>query len=335
MRSGSRQDRDVNTRSFEVIMILGLLIRVYSGYAHAMSLIETLPRGKCQAVKQTLRTQMKDRLKELLTRKAGPSQTSFMAKSSSTRPSNNPAGSRPRPELRKGGKPVGVEQPPAVKFHLMDFLTVPRAIAALTIFLVVVGSAFYFPSSSRMARLGVEARNEMAKGHWEKSLAAWQALYDMGDDQQISPIVNMSMGRCLLELKKWEPALDHLDKALANADQLAGSPNALVGLHAMRGWALVEMGKIEEGFTELKTELQSNPDQPLANLVVGRFFLKNNDPVRAGLHFQRLANRPEYAKEVADFKKYVAENFLNIPDSELTDVPEKISSLPRGARAIG
>ena len=227
-----------------------------------------------------------------------------------------------RTPTRPGSARAAAAAKPAPSPHLIERLTATQILVAFAVLVAVVGAAILFFSDARTQYLGREARVLMKKKLWAKALASWQPLLDRFPQ---SPVINMRMGECLLELGKPQEALARLDDAVSNLGEIRGDNTSVVaGLYALRGWALLELGRTQEAIEDLRKELTETPDDPRANYLLGDFLAKQGDFVHAAAFFQRIANRPEYASKIAEFKKKMAEQLLKIPDEELTDVPEQV-----------
>lgn len=267
-----------------------------------------------------------DRRKQPLTSAMAPSDTiCLMAKQNPSSQRSRPNVSRPRAEAdsrRPSGRPPSTQRDHQPK-HLLEHISAVHVVVGLGIFLLLVGGAFFLLSDTGAQNLGAEARQAMKKKNWKSALEYWSPL---ASRYPKSPVIHMSMGECLLNLGDAQRALDHLNKAVEHIEETRGNTEMVSGLFALRGWARLELGQVKEGLDDLYYELQINPDHPLANYRLAKFFESQQDYINAGPCYQRLANNPEYAKDTEAFKEKVGRVIASVPESEVADLPEKAAA---------
>jgi thioredoxin-like negative regulator of GroEL len=202
----------------------------------------------------------------------------------------------------------------------------PRSVflVAVGLLLVLAPAALYVRSSwsaNANARKALDAREWQAA---ERSLR--KAIRRSSD-----PIpLKLELARCLLELNRPAEALEVLNP-IATALEEPKHKRHETQFQALRGWGKMQEGDTEGAARAWTAALAADPKHPLASALMGQRLLDQGQPERAADCFKNLIGNPEFADRLAEFNERVSALLLQVPDSELADVPERLPERPEPA----
>ncbi|MBN1868890.1 tetratricopeptide repeat protein [Candidatus Sumerlaeota bacterium] len=227
----------------------------------------------------------------------------------------------------RGDKTAAPASPPAAPArNLLDYLTVRRIVVVIVLCQVVLFSVLAFKPNLRARNLNALATRAMNQGNWGAAARCFERMVKKSPN---SAPMRLNLAECRLEMDEPAEALEHFDVAIENRKQLEQSETwkkRLAEGLAMRGKALIQLDQTEKALESLRDAIGVDPEQPLANLLLGRFYLENNDVIAAANCIRHLDGVPKFAQEFETLTGEIRDRIVRVDEAELEDLPERVSS---------
>ncbi|MFW6286676.1 MAG: hypothetical protein ACOC29_01920 [Candidatus Sumerlaeota bacterium] len=188
-------------------------------------------------------------------------------------------------------------------------LTVPRVVlivAILSAVLLLLGltlhrSAFQQARGTYLYEQGqwIDALPKLLALDFERKLAAQafskivHAYVEMGEAQKALDASEEYSIKIQAELDKIK-TLAELDKNDLLESRQRALEQAQQRISGFRSWALIATNRDLEGYQIARDILKKQPDNPVANIALGRYYLKTNEPAEARDHYITAAYSKAY-----------------------------------------
>ena len=243
--------------------------------------------------------------------------------SARSRDNHGPARPKPPAEVRPLEYLFAAKDAETLLGRILDFFTVPRTLGITALLLaILLPLALWIRWDDINKNMGA---SYFSNQQWELALKSYE---NHSREDRDAILAATAMARCYLETKQPDKAAERIETARkglegASSKRMTEYTNNINTLH---GWVLLDTGKTNEALSALNQVLEKNADHPLANYLLARHMLEIKNLRAASAFFQKLSKYPEYASFVEEYKRVLNEKILEIPESELSDLPESTTS---------
>ncbi|NQU44203.1 hypothetical protein HQ520_13015 [bacterium] len=210
----------------------------------------------------------------------------------------------------------------------MAIATAPRiflALVALSLVLLVIAYGV-----KRREIAGVFAERALAKGNYAGAVEHLQARFG---EIPTRPDRNLLLARGFLQLDQPEKALEQLNAAKKRENLMRPQEKGLYfGLLAQ---TRLEMDQDPEALQAAREALELDPDEPWASAVLADLLLRRNEALQAARFVDNLPeDNAEFQKLREDYRHQLEQSVLDVPEAELSEIPEKVEKPDLGPDAF-
>ncbi len=139
-------------------------------------------------------------------------------------------------------------------------------------------------------------------------------------------ILQLKLIRCHLELKQTAQAakmLNDLSKYYKVVDKK--NRGTAARFFSFQGWRYFQANQFETAQKNLMIALNIDKKNALAHSLFLKLALRNNLYEQASMHYQFVADNPKFAEDAKEYIRIMKDEFLQIPEEELADIPQSTS----------